>query len=298
MALRMPVKHLHLIAALVMGGLAPTAHADDRRAQYRHLTLADGRELVAEVISTEAGGLRLKTPQGVIQVTFDLLVDMSPADADAYDLQEAWHVYLAAPVEYQQPVAEAFRWMEDVTVHLAGDTAPGISNPIAEEAAQCRRDLNCLREVLALAPWMWVVTVERKGSGLVAYAALNHSPTRTLFTTEGLGSEERWFLAHDLLQVEVPQKGGPPKSKTSLPVVTAQERTSSPGLAYVPVPGLGAGKTGKAGKVIANVALTALGTAAWVGAVGHGAQSTPELAGLGAVGYYANVVVWNHAFSN
>jgi hypothetical protein len=285
---------LVLAASLVAG----SASADDRRTQYRHLRLADGRELVAEVLSTEGGGLNVKTPQGVILIPFDLLLDMSPADADAYELQESWHVYVAAPIEFQQPVAEAFRWMGGITVHLAGDAAPGMSHQTAERAEQCQRDLNCLREVTADSPWMWVVSVERKGAGLVAYAALNHSPTRTIFTTDGLGRDERWQLTHDLLQVQVPIKGGPPKVVGDpVGMVSRPPNSAGKGLAFVPIPGLAAGRTGKAGNVIASIAMTSIGTAAWVGAVGHGAQSTPEFAGLSAVGYYANVVVWNQAFS-
>ena len=65
-------------------------------------------------------------------------------------------------------------------------------------------------------------------------------------------------------------------------------------MSYVPVPGLVAARQKNPGGVAMAWAITGVGTAAWVGATGHTAQSTPEWVGLSAIGFYTTSVVANH----
>lgn len=294
--------------ALAAVAAAP-AHAQDRRAQYRELQLADGRDIVAEIIATEATGLRLRTPQGETMLSFELLRDMSPADADSYKLQEAWYVYVAAPDAHRDRLMEAFRWIPSTRVQLAGDVVPGMGPAAAAAAAKCKQDFPCLLEATKDAPWMHVVSVKVEKEGpLEVVSGLNTGPTRTRITKPDHGPEELWEAVHQALFLEVPD-GGPPESAFAStasgedggegPVVLPDGPTQPPAdanliaLSFTGVPGLPASKQKNGGGVAAALLVTGLGTAAWVGAVGHTAQSAPELAGLSVVGFYATSVFAN-----
>lgn len=294
---------LGLVLVTLLG--ASAAHAQDRRAQYRSLKLADGREIVAEVLATEATGLRLRTPQGEMLLSFELLQDMSPADADTYKLQEAWFVYVAAPDAHQDRLMEAFRWVPNTRVAKPGEDLPGLASAQAAAAERCKLDFPCLLKETSGAPWMYVVSVSVDASGaVVANSGLNTGPTKARVEKPSLEAEQLWGLVHEALLLEVPT-GGPPESAFADPAPTETPEDGGPkvvaadakklnALAFAPVPGLPAMKQKNGAGVGAAVAIAVAGTAAWVGAAGHTTQSAPELVGFSVVGFYATTVFANH----
>ncbi len=297
-----------LALAVLLAAAAGTAHAQDRRAQYRILKLADGREITAEILATEATGLRLRTPQGEMLLPFELLRDMAVADADQFNLQEAWFVYVAAPPTHQDRLLEAFRWVPTTRVARTGESLPGLAPEVQSAAGKCKLDFPCLLEATKDSDWMFVVSVQVAEDGsIVANSAVNTGPnvTRTRVEKPDATPESLWHLAYEALQLEVPD-GEPPESAFAVaapetppdradpvPEVGAIPDDKLVALAFAPVPGLAAARQKNGAGVGTALALTAAGTAAWIGAVGHTAQSAPELVGLGAVGFYATTVFAN-----
>lgn len=298
--------HRALLAGVCLG-LSLPAVAQDRRAQYRVLQLADGRELTVEVLATEATGLRLRTPQGEMLLSFELLKDMSPADADAFKLQEAWYVYIAAPEAQRERLVDAYRWVPNTRVQIAGDVVPGLGAPAAAAANRCKGDFPCLLKETAEAPWMWVVAIDVEKDGAVrANSGLNSGPTRTRVEKPGTSEQALWELVHETLQLEVPSDGPPegglagsaggttgPTGPETGPTGPSGGNDNLVALSFAPVPGLVAAKQKNGAGVATAVAISTLGTAAFVGAVGHSAQSAPELAGISVVGFYATTVFAN-----
>ena len=281
------------------------AQAQDRRPQYRLLTLADGREITAEILSTEAEGLAVRTTQGETLISFENLKDMSPVDKSTFELGESWLVYLAAPEPLQPIVMEGFGWVEGVNVRMAGASVSGISDEISAAAVACDGDIGCLMEATRDTDWMWVVTVspQPQGSGLQAFSGVNTGATRIRFKTEGQSRQDIWELVHASLDLDIPSSG-PPKervSKTSRPqadpnasTTPAQADINLTALTLSPLPGLPAMKQGNGGRAAAAWLIAGAGTAAWIGAVGSNAQSVPELAAVGALGWYSTTVFANH----
>lgn len=69
------------------------AHA----AEYRKVTLQDGRTLVAEVLDTKPTGLELRLPQGETQVPFDTIASLEPVDASVFESQGPWTIVVLPP---------------------------------------------------------------------------------------------------------------------------------------------------------------------------------------------------------
>lgn len=291
--------------SLIGLGLCLPAQAQDRRPQYRMLTLADGREITAEILSTEAEGLAVRTTQGESLISFERLKDMSPVDKSTFELGESWLVYLAAPEALQPSLMEGFGWVEGVSVRMVGASVSGISDEISAAAAACEGDLGCLVGATRDTDWMWVVTVSPQpdGPGLQAFSGINTGATRTRFTTEGQTRQDVWDLVHASLELEIPDSG-PPKERVAKASRSQADPKSNPtpaqadinltALTLSPLPGLPAMKQGNGGRAAAAWLIAGAGTAAWIGAVGSNAQSAPELAAVGALGWYSTTVFANH----
>lgn len=92
---------LVLLAALL--GLVPEASAQE----YRKITLADGRAIVAQVESTLADGMVVRIPQGLVKVPFADVRNLEPVDSAAYASQRSWGVVvLPLKVEGAVPAAD------------------------------------------------------------------------------------------------------------------------------------------------------------------------------------------------
>ena len=103
-----------LLALLTLGAVGGTAQG----AEYRRITLNDGRVLVAEVESTTASGLELAMPQGQASVRFDQVQSLEEVDRATWEAQPSWTVIVIPPSE--------------------GDTAraPTLAQQLAEAVAQ------------------------------------------------------------------------------------------------------------------------------------------------------------------
>jgi hypothetical protein len=279
--------------------LPSPARAQDRKAQYRQLTLTDGREITVEVLATESIGLLLRSPQGHSIVSFEVLVDMIPADKAAYDAQSNWNIYIGAPLEHRELLAEAFGWLQGVNVHFAGEQAPGMSASQASAAADCSADFNCMLDAtLDATGWMFVVSVTPTDSGdLQLFAGLNTGDTRIKSQIPDT-RDGRWQLVHEAIMIEIASDGPPkaPKGEKQARNTRGGGRLGDADLisaSFVPIPGYPSFKQGDAGGGMIALAVAVPTSVALVGAAGHGGQTAAETAIVAGIGTYAATIIAN-----
>jgi hypothetical protein len=290
----------YFLAGLALVGLPTVADAQDRKAQYRHLTLADGRQMTAEILSTEPIGLRLRSPLGESVVSFELLVDMVPATRADYEAQSNVRVYVAAPLEHQEHLAEAFGWLEGVDTKFVGASMPGLSADQVSRASACGSDFSCLLDVTAAATeWMYVASITSTEAGDLKLLV---SPTRgaTVVKSEQPDTREgRWSLVHEMVMVKVPE-GGPPRVPKKPSKSEREGRSPSTmtdnqwvSASFVPLPGYPSFKQGDAGGGLVALGIAIPTSALLVGAAGHGGQSVPQTALVAGIGTYTATVIAN-----
>lgn len=283
---------------IALGLMLPSAaQAQERKAQYRQLKLMDGREVTAEILATEPIGLRMRSPQGEAIVSFEVLIDMVPADKAAYDTQKNWQVYVGAPLEHREHLTEAYGWIEGLDLHFAGDQAPGMSADQATAAGECAADFSCLLDATSDANgWMFVVSVTPTESGdLQLFSGVNKGDATTKSEIPDT-RDGRWQLVHEsvLLQVD---DSGPPKA----PKGDKEPRGGGGSLedaeiisaSFVPIPGYPSFKQGDAGGGLIAIGVALPTSVALVGAAGHGGQSITETAVVAGIGTYAAMIIAN-----
>ncbi|MCK6504778.1 hypothetical protein L6R53_15460 [Myxococcota bacterium] len=142
-----------LLALLGLSGLGGAAHA----AEYRRITLNDGRVLVAEVESTTATGLELAMPQGRATVRFDQVQSLEEVDQATWKAQPSWTVVVLPPAEADaalaptlaQQLAEAVAQVPAVVV-TTPDKMTRLSATQRTAFAACGTDAACIQGYLDL----------------------------------------------------------------------------------------------------------------------------------------------------
>ncbi|MBX2801140.1 MAG: hypothetical protein KTR31_25895 [Myxococcales bacterium] len=280
---------------LAIWATTTTAQADDP--QYRELTLVDGRVLVAEILSTEAQGLRVQMPQGRAVVSFELLQDMVPTDAAAYADQPEWLVWVQVPEAYQEQVETLLDEMPGIDGALAG-YGGGASADMTAQIVNCNADVECIAAASAGTPWKWIITGSDTPFGELELFARTNADVgvrASSVTLEGTSRDDFWFAIHDLLRLERPLLGAPSAVEQVAPppeVPVADERRVV-ALSFVPVPGLPSlAQKDPVGFGVA-MGIVVPSTALWIGAVGETGQSSAEFLALSAAGFYAATVLTN-----
>lgn len=154
-----------LVAPLVIGFVGSTLFASSASAQerqYRKLELIDGRTLRAEVLSTEASGLKMRTPQGVTLVSFELLMDMIPIGLAEYEDQPAERLWLVGATD------PGLRAIYDSIPKLEISTpgASKLASSLQSEALEaCGADVDCAKKAVAGGDWLWLVFVTETEEG-------------------------------------------------------------------------------------------------------------------------------------
>jgi len=287
---------------IVAASAAPALAQDRRARQFRELELTDGRTLVAEVLSTEPTGLLLRTPQGDTLVSFEILLDMRPTDADTYEAQGDWVVYVDMDDELQPTALELLAEMEGLSAHKVGAAVNGLSPEAAANATDCDASLGCIIDATKSGDWMWVLTSEEQYGTPVLRAGLNTGGTRTSAELASIDRDGMWTALHEVLGFEPPSSGAPrqrknpndnnPTDRPSTPTKFTKQKVAA--LSFVPLPGV----PSMAQKDGSNVALAwglALPvTGAFAGAAYAGAGDSPgEFVGMTVGGYYLATVFAN-----
>lgn len=317
-----------LVAAVTLT-VPSLAFAQGAPESPRRLELTDGRVYVGEILSREAGGIRLRLPQGETLVGFHSLKDLSGSDAAAWSGQRPWEVVVIGADEERRWVEGALRTYPELFV--AGDS--GYERPVSSAAVgrarDCGMDLTCATTAVHRdRDWSWVVSVEadEEGRGGVLRSRSSFGTGGGSVRLKSLRDPDELLPALDaLLELrEVPGRseasdqlmamGGeragkdpkkpkdpkgpkPPKApgdKTPKPPKVQGPVTVGALDALVPIPGYPALKNGDMGGFGMAMAVTLPVTAGWIGATGSESTSLPEHAALSVGGFYVTTVVVNH----
>lgn len=280
---------------LILAGVLLGRPAAAIEPQYRRVTLVDGRVLSAEILATEAKGLRMRVPAGEILVSFELLLDMVPISQSEYAAQPPWVVYFSVPASQERELVELVQAMEGMTPQPVSVAANGVTTAMAAKAGSCE-DMGCLVGAVSKAPWMWVLYgSEGEGGVLKLQVKLNTSPDAPFeATVPAKDRDELWRVLHEALGLSV--QGAAPKGSEAAkpePNASVDERKIA-ALSFVPVPGLpsilqgdGAGAAIAAGIFVPSAAVWAVG-------VRQVAGTNKEALVATAAGLYAALVFTNH----
>lgn len=279
--------------------------------EYRVFTLADGRVLVAEVLATEASGLRVRVPQGETYVPFTQLVDMVDVDEAKYREQDDWYVYVAASEMYRSGFVATFEAVPNLRVLGTRGTEGVVRAEQLVKADACGTDIECVVDALTQpAVWYWVVVGELRGSEMVLQGAVTSGGTRTEERAPLMDPDAVRRATYEVIGlvpppketvVVVPTPVPSPRPKPvreprepRAPGVIGRERVTA--LSFAPVPGMPSlVRKDWAGFGMA-VATVVPATAAWVGVSGKVAQSAPQHVALGLGGFYVSTVLANQVF--
>lgn len=287
-----PWRRACLALALTVG-LALSTRASAIEPQYRRVTLVDGRVISAEILATEAKGLRMRIPAGETLISFELLLDMVPISQAEYDAQPPWIVYFSVPPEKEREIVELLQAVDGVTPQPVSVAANGITTTMAVNAGKCN-DIGCMVEAVDEAPWMWVLMGSTSAPNeLRIQAKLNTSPDAPYEATVPFKErDELWRVLHEAMGLTAPAT--PKLTDGSRPTTdrTFDERKVVT-LSFVPVPGLPSLAQKDMGGFGLAMGMFVPSTALCVGAFGVLGTSDPELIALTSAGLYTMIVFTN-----
>jgi hypothetical protein len=279
------------VRPLLLGALitaAAPAWAQERTAQYRELSLADGRSFIVTVLATEPLGVRVALPQGEMLVGFDMLQNMSTTTSAAYAAQPSWPVFLHSGSD--ETVYDLLQSIPGLAITRAGESADGMSPAAAEAATNCRGDVICIGDHVPAGTWVISVLSGEEGVDLIG--VVSGSRTRVLLRGLDDDSASLWAATHEVLGLEVT---GPAPKRRSMATRSRSVASVGSRSPFVPIPGFPAMGRDPA-RVGASWAVALPAAAAWIGVVGSASQSPAEHIALGLAGVYAITVGTNVAF--
>jgi hypothetical protein len=178
----MNVRRLPL--TLVALGLPLTSAAQEQR----HLTVASGQQLDAEIVATEDSGFRVRLAQGELMLPFEAVVGFDELPAGRTTLfNTPWQVLLlvdpAAPPLADGPTAisvarTVFASIPDVRVQLLSDLEP----TVRERVQACALDVVCVAKQLPAGGWTFVTRIAGDATGL------DYATVSPLDVSEGVGT--------------------------------------------------------------------------------------------------------------
>jgi hypothetical protein len=274
---------LALLAGLAWGG------------ETRHVLVEPGLGLDVEILSTEAGGFRVRLPQGERLLRFNDVLSLEPIERDAMAPPDFEVVLLAD--QGLDPLARA-AWATIPNLEVVDGRA--VIPQAAQEA--CGTDPSCLASAYQDTSWRWIVRVSQIGDTLQFESVLpgRESVVRAVAPADAavairaaaqqaIDLEADGRVPAELLQAYSDWRGVPaarPKPGHARSVA----------LGFVPFPGLPSLVQGDYGGFGGALGTAVATSAAWVGLTGTVSTSRGEHAALGAVGAYLFTVASNQLF--
>ena len=263
--------------------------------ETRHVLVEPGLGIDVEIVSTEAGGFRVRVPQGERLLRFNDVLSLEPIEREAMTAPQFEVVLLADPGL-------------DAIARAAWSTIPALTivdgRAVIPEPAQeaCGTDPSCLASAYPDTAWRWIVHVSQIGDTLQFEAVLpgRESVVRAVAPADAavairaaaqqaIDLEADGRVPAELLQAYSDWRGVPAARPTP-------GHARSVALGFVPFPGLPslvqhdyAGFGGALGTAVAT-------SAAWVGLTGTVSTTKTEHIALGAVGAYLFTVASNQLF--
>ncbi len=144
------LRSLLFCASLLPG----SALAQER--QFRAVDLTDGRTIRAEILATEAEGLRVRTPQGEALIPFEFMVNITAIDEAAYMSQEPMRIWVHSP-DWVEPLTTLYSRIPHVLV--SNENEPnGLPPGVVVQLGRCGADFTCMAEAVDPDTPMWLVT--------------------------------------------------------------------------------------------------------------------------------------------
>lgn len=312
-----------LLTLLASAGLTASAQAQE----YRVVQTIDGREVVAQVLESDADGFLLRVPPGRMRVPYTNLLDMQTATQDQYRSQGRWRVWIASTASARRGFVGAYATVDGISV--VNEDPGDIPSEAITEATACDLDIACAAEAFAPYGQVWVVRTTLIGSEAVLETSLSGSEYTNLERADrvdplsvseavyaSIGLEAPVDLGGSAMVRTEPEDGPEPETggsdvttgptrdgdtgdtgeRTPPPPRTAWSRDKVIASSFIPLPGYTAFAQGDAGNGALAVATVLPLTAAWVGASGKTAQSTGQHIGLSVGGFYLATVAANQIF--
>lgn len=273
-------------------------------AEYRHVTLADGRVFDAEIVDYTAATIRVRIPQGEIQVDPNQIVDMQPIAASVWEAQAPWTaVVLRVPSarDVEQELSALLSSMPGVLVQPIDHLPLGAQE--REALTACGSDVACAAAVIPASVATLLVGAEllqpegqprlRLSTTFIG-APRSRRQLETDFPANDRQREANLRLAiHAGLGI-TPSHLLPALSLVS-PALPALEHPHLGALSYLPVPGLPSLFRRDLGGFFATLAVVVPGTLAMTTVVGRAAPHSAELKALSLLSSYGLTVSMNRA---
>ncbi|MCP4870824.1 MAG: hypothetical protein GY898_19140 [Proteobacteria bacterium] len=143
----------HFLPLLIVLLLLPAAaSAADESYEVRSIRLTDGRTLVAQVLESTAGGMRLRLPQGLTLVPYADLAEIGVVDASEYDTQAPLRIGIAPATPPAEQLAGGVDAMMGRAVGVMPDSSVVDADAWRAEIGadgdplgDCAGDLGCLQ---------------------------------------------------------------------------------------------------------------------------------------------------------
>ncbi len=288
-------------------------------AEYRSITLANGRVVPAEIKSITATEMVLKTPQGEMTISPNDLRDMAPMSNEAYNALPPWRV-LVLPFGGDSEHSEDRKFGELYALRVLksinsvaplsiSDLANSVGESTKSALSSCGTNLQCATQngaganvdvvvmgridpsaeqrVLTLGA-VFVDAPAARQRGEISYS--NNLIDKRKEITEGLYNS--LFLSKpakaEVLSLAAPTESAP---KTSLPTSPNLSR-----MAWSPIPGITAIKQNNMTGFATALGVVGAGTATSVYMAGKATYSAPQMIAMTSLTSYGLTVFVNHLF--
>jgi hypothetical protein len=295
-------------------------------AEYRSITLANGRVVPAEIQGITSTAMTLTTPQGIMEIPPEDLRAMDAMSEKDYNAVEPWTVLVlpfandeSAGAQDDADTAQLYvlRVLKSIPA-IAPITLDALPPSVPENTRRalslCRTDLQCatrhgemvgadvvvmgdLRETSSGKTFsLGAVFVDSPSARMrkeIAYTP----PLLSMRSAITAAQYEVLFLQQPTEQaiIESPvivQSVPPPQDAIS----TSSRDMDLTRLAWAPVPGITALKSGNTAGFATALGAVGAGTAASVYIAGHATYSAPQLTAVSVLSTYGLTVLVNHMF--
>ncbi len=288
-------------------------------AEYRSITLANGRSIPAQIGEVTATEMVLSTPQGEVRIAPNELRSMDPLSAEDYAAHEAWRV-LVLPFSgentqdnetarlYINRVIKGIPAVQTVTVDAL---PPSVGETTRRALAICGTDLQCATRHGSDAGVDIVVMGKTsstdQGSVLDVGAVFVDTPEarqrESILYDDALLTQRSSILkaTYKVLFLSPPPNPSIPEDAVGPPVAAASQVAPPPpsapaSLAWTPLPGITALNQGNPTGFATAVGIVGVGTAASVAWSGYASYSAPQMVAMSALTSYGLTVFVNHMF--
>jgi hypothetical protein len=300
-------------------------------AEYRAITLSNGRVVPAEIQGITSTAMTLTTPQGVMEIPPEDLRAMDAMSEDDYNAVKPWTV-LVLPFANDESVGAqddartaqlyALRVLKSIPA-ISPITIDALPPSVPENTRRalslCRTDLQCATrhgatvgaDVVIMGDLRETASGKTFSLGAVFVDSPSARMREEIHYSPPLINHRAALTAaqYDVLFLQQPTTQAivntpiitqeAESSSTESNLLTTADSTKTPNLdrlAWAPVPGITALQSGNTTGFAAALGAVGVGTAASVYVAGHATYSAPQLVAVSALSTYGLTVLVNHIF--